>query len=446
MNAQSPSSNTTKASVGNGKRTPVRHFLLKLCTHGSVAVLALLLFQALRPDTLPSKVSAHVAPAKVPTKLKESDLATITMLPEAELRLGIETANVDESPMPRLRLYGGEVVVPDGRSASVSAPLTGRLVARGEARAVPGASVSRGQPVFHLWPVLGSDTEVLSPGDRFARLRANMDIEAAAAEVEGQVAKAKVDVDAAQLRVTRAKGLYEADSGSSKAYEAAGAEMKSAEAALDAAQRRLAIFRAGPLDPTTAEVPALAIQSPLNGTLQRVFVADDQIVTAGTPLFSVVDLSAVWIRVPIYVGELESIQGNVATISTPGAAITPLQANATRVHGPPSANNLAATVDIFYELPNPGAALCPGQRVLVTIAADDTTPRLTVPASAIVHDVHGGQWLYERVQPQAYARRRVELERVDQTTAILRHGIRPGAAVVAAGAAELYGIEFGVGK
>src|SRR5215831_2398169 len=54
-------------------------------------------------------------PAKVSKTAKEDDLGTVTLTPEAEKRLGIETADVEEKRVEGARSYAGDVIVPPGR-------------------------------------------------------------------------------------------------------------------------------------------------------------------------------------------------------------------------------------------------------------------------------------------------------------------------------------------
>ncbi len=386
------------------------------------------------------------APAKVEGAVKEAELATITLQPEAERRLGIETAPVEESIVHRTRLFGGEVVTPPGGSLVVAAPLTGRVMAADDGLPIVGGRIQRSRPVFHLWPVIGSEHEVLSPGDRLARLRANVDIEAARVEVEGQVAKAQVAVDAARQKVDRAHELRERNAGSERALDDARAEFDTAEATLKAAKQRLAFLGETSVEPDLSSVPSLAVSSPIDGVLQQLFVATDQLVTAGTPLFTVTNLDRVWIRVPVYVGEANSIITNTAVVTLPGEVAVQKPRNAARIAAPASANVSASTVDLFFELGNDAADFRPGQRVMVTLPVSKEVSRLRVPWSAIVFDIHGSAWVYETTQAHQFTRRRVELERADGDWAILRRGIKAGSQVVTAGAAELYGTEFGVGK
>jgi multidrug efflux pump subunit AcrA (membrane-fusion protein) len=69
-----------------------------------------------------------------------------------------------------------------------------------------------------------------------------------------------------------------------------------------------------------------------------------------------------------------------------------------------------------------------------------------VPAAAILYDVQGGAWVYVNESGHVYRRQRVELIETQGSSAYLARGLTPGTSVVTAGAAELFGTEFGAGK
>jgi hypothetical protein len=93
--------------------------------------------------------------------------------------------------------------------------------------------------------------------------------------------------------------------------------------------------------------------------------------------------------------------------------------------------------------------LRPGQRVGVTLTLTPGSASergLTVPLTALVRDMSGGSWVYERTDSVTFVRRRVEVSRVTSGQAILALGPKRGTPVVTMGAAELFGTEFGTGK
>ena len=63
-----------------------------------------------------------------------------------------------------------------------------------------------------------------------------------------------------------------------------------------------------------------------------------------------------------------------------------------------------------------------------------------------MYDIYGGTWIYVKVSPQIYSRRRVEVSRILDNFAVLTRGVNVGEEVVTTAAAELYGTEFGGGK
>ena len=72
--------------------------------------------------------------------------------------------------------------------------------------------------------------------------------------------------------------------------------------------------------------------------------------------------------------------------------------------------------------------------------------RLGVPAEAALYDTSGGTWVYLRAGQHEYRRERVDIEFTREDIAYCAHGPARGTEVVTAGAAELFGFEFGVGK
>lgn len=88
-----------------------------------------------------------------------------------------------------------------------------------------------------------------------------------------------------------------------------------------------------------------------------------------------------------------------------------------------------------------------GERVAVEILLrDSASEHLVVPFNAVLHDIHGGQWVYEAIAPHTYTRRRVQVSRLAGGDAVLASGPAVGSKVVTDGSAELFGTEFMTGK
>jgi len=84
-----------------------------------------------------------------------------------------------------------------------------------------------------------------------------------------------------------------------------------------------------------------------------------------------------------------------------------------------------------------------GRRTVST--AGRAVSRTTVPYSALIYDTRGQIWVYEMVEPQAYLRKKIDVESVDGETVIMTRGPAAGSPVVTVGAAMLYGAELGTG-
>ncbi len=309
-------------------------------------------------------------PATMENVIPESELATLRLTPKAEQRLGIALAETSRKKVAVTRLFGADVVVPLGE---------------------------QGAPTTSYFPLAASTH------DELLRLTDQQ------AFADGEVARARVQLEFAQRALQRARKLIQGDAGSIRAMEDADALARIAEQALEVAVSRRALL--------------------------------------GVPVAESLRSPRLWIRVPVYVGEIRlldtSKEARVGAIGTrPGDGDYPGHP----VRTPPSANPLAASVDLFYEVRNTGDALRPGQRVSVSVPTREEEDRLVVPWAAILHDIHGNTWVYENPAPQTFRRSRVQVSRLVGGDAVLASGPKPGTKVVTDGAAELFGTEFGGGK
>jgi multidrug efflux pump subunit AcrA (membrane-fusion protein) len=385
-------------------------------------------------------------PAKVAKAVKEDELNTITLKPEAEKRIDVQTKAVEHKSIRRTREYGGEVTVPVGRSIVVSAPLGGILKAPPDGVPQPGKSVTRGQPIFTLLPLLTPE--------------ARTTLAAARVDAEGQVENARTQVNAAQVTLDRAKNVLSRGAGRQRDVDDAQAQYDLAHKTLQAAQarRNLLVRAVGEVEKGTAA--PLTIEAPQDGVLRNLLARPEQNVPSGAALFEVVDLDKLWVRVPVYVGDRAEIDPEAGASFTVRAGEPAVHARP--VTAPPSANPLAATVDLYYEVDNASVHLIPGERVFPRLPLRGEAESTVVPWSAVVHDIYGGTWVYEQTAPRTYVRRPVTVRYVMEDQAVLG-GVSPADAVrawwwrapdsktpppqvVVRGAQELFGTETGFSK
>ncbi|MBL9095880.1 MAG: membrane fusion protein MtrC [Alphaproteobacteria bacterium] len=257
---------------------------------------------------------------------------------------------------------------------------------------------------------LGGDVIVPNGSGATARYAATAsmsasDLAQAQIDADGAVTRARVARDNARTRHERAKKLFEAKNVSERALDDAKAELDTAEAALKTAQSQRALL--------------------------------------GQSIAATEAPRRIWIKASVYVGDLARLD-----------LTAPARVHALAVHGkslevkpvsaPMMANAQAAIASIFYEGDNPDGAFRMGERVNVDVPTTGQTDALTVPWSAVLYDVQGGEWVYARLADHVFARKRVLVRAVVGDTAVLALGPPPGTEVVATGSPELFGTEFGV--
>lgn len=271
-----------------------------------------------------------------------------------------------------------------------------------ERRAVPASRLFAGEVVRPL-SANGSATAPVLGGTLEEALRL-ADLQVAA---DGRMLSAQTQVDAAKIALERAEKVLSAEAGSVRSVDEAKATLALADAALRTARAQRDLL--------------------------------------GTPVGLAGPGRRSWIRASIYSGETALLDPNadamIRAITSTGAGQP-----AKPVAGSLTANALTSTIDWYYELPANHAARA-GERVAVEIPlAQSGTEKLVLPFSAVLHDIHGGQWVYENIAPHTYARRRIQVERLAGDLAVLASGPAAGTKIVTDGSAELFGTEFMTGK
>lgn len=385
----------------------------------SLVCLAATLVGACGPNVAPP---ATPAAATVSGAVPEGSLTTLTLTVAAQSRLGIETGRAERRRVATTRILGGELMVAGGAQATVTAPVAGTLGVDGPLPAV-GAAVASGETVLTIVP--------LAPAERDVRV-----------EAERAVAEAVGRQEMTAKRAQRARQLAEDGAGSVRAAEEAQADLAVADAALKAARARLALAGRG-----VSASGAIRLASPAGGLLRALHATPGQTVGAGAPLFDVVAIDRLWLRVPVFAGDVDLIDRRASVDVVPLAALAGVEGTrATPVAAPPTADAATAAVDLFYGLANPDRRLRPGQRVNVRLPLQTSQEHLVVPRAAVLFDAFGGTWVYEAREGGEFVRQRVTLTDMVGDAAVLSHGPAPGTRVVTTGAAELFGTEFGVGK
>lgn len=175
-------------------------------------------------------------------------------------------------------------------------------------------------------------------------------------------------------------------------------------------------------------------------------VGGEVVAVPGTEL---ADPSAVWVRVVLSEGELTKVErGRPARVLSIGLDVEQggggpaLMAQSVEI---PGAGSEEATNALYYAIDSQDHGLAPGQPVLVEIARSGSH-RQVVAYAAVIYGLNGETWVYTNPEPLAFVRHYVTVDYIDGNLAVLLEGPPAGTAVVEVGAAELFGVELGVGQ
>lgn len=72
--------------------------------------------------------------------------------------------------------------------------------------------------------------------------------------------------------------------------------------------------------------------------------------------------------------------------------------------------------------------------------------RKVIPYESLIYDLNGATWTYTSPEALHFIREAIRVDYIEKGLVYLLDGPEVGTQVVVAGAAELYGIEFGLGK
>ena len=339
--------------------------------------------------------------------------------PEAIKRLGIETEVAQIQDAAGTRTVGGDIVVPEGRRVQVTAPVAGTL---SSAIVRAGATVAEGAALFRLAPI--------NPAERDQAAEARRAVQAAQAEEQ-----------LARQRLQRLEQLLKDGATSMRAVEEARAQLEVATATLNAARERLKA-----IGQTTVGSGDVVIRAPFAGTILSVSAAEGQTVASSAPLAEIAQVSTLWVKVPLYAGDAEAVDPSKPAFGDHARIAASRRDRRCESWRRRPRNPTSASVDLFYEVQGAGETpLRPGERVTVQLPLSrpraDSSYRIA-PCSTTSAAARGST----RIAATASTRDAVSKSPgTPATWSSSRAASSQALKVVTAGAAELFGTEFGAG-
>ena len=294
---------------------------------------------------------------------------------------------------------------------------------------VVNPDVSRAVPVVSLASGRVVDLRVRL-GDQVRKGQVLMRIQSAdVASAFAEYRKAIADQKLAQQQFERASDLYERGAIARKDFEVAQNAVDKARVDVENATERLAVLGTDPGRPAT---PVVDVTAPVSGVIteQNVTTAAGVKSLDNSPnLFTISDLSQVWIVCDVYENDLPTVRlhdtAEIRLVAYPDRVLKGRIDNISAVLDP-----ALHTAKVRIEVANPGL-LRIGMFVTAVFRGNATEAHVVVPAAAVLH-LHDRDWVYVSRDDGTFERRQVTGGPIlAGNTQELRSGLRPGDHVVA---------------
>jgi len=247
-------------------------------------------------------------------------------------------------------------------------------------------------------------------------------------QARAALAQAEIQVEDARREQDRVERLFQEGSATEQMRDRASTARRAAEAALEQAR---AVFELA-----TIEYEESAVQAPVDGTVTRVHVDEGNLVSPGTPLVTLEDLSRVKLIVAVAERYQPMLRAGATRVEIRSDALpedATVTATVARVY--PAVDPATRTVTVECVLENPDLRWRSGNFARVRLAVAEIPDALVLPISAIVwqgRDAH--VFLAENGRA---VRREVRTGIRDGDRIQIREGLRPGDLVIVTAAQGL---------
>ena len=240
--------------------------------------------------------------------------------------------------------------------------------------------------------------------------------------------KFKADAALAKTQLDRAQLLYSHGATAQKDLEVAEDTYNKANIDTKTAEERIRLLGGDPQHLS----PLIEIHAPVSGTIieQNVTSAAGVKSLDNSPnLFTIADLSNVWIVCDVYENDLARVHlGDRAEIELNAYPNRRLAGRVTNISKLLDPNTRAAKVRI--ELPNAAGILRPNMFATVHFVSQGTQTRTVIPSSAVLR-LQDRDWVFVKLNDQRFRRTEVQAGPVDaDRTQQVLSGLRPGDQVV----------------
>lgn len=312
------------------------------------------------------------------------EVGSVKMAADVQKLNGVVVAVVKKKRLVGTISATGKVEANADRIAHVSPRISGKIVA---VRASLGDSVSSGQALATL------DSVELG-------------------EALGRYHQSKTKLALAQSNMDRIKTLVEKKIAARKDILQAETDYKTAQTELHTDEERLSLygFAIADLKRDSHKRPLLPVRSPISGTITEKHAIVGELSDPSKSLYTVADLSSVWILVDINEKDLAKVRKGQRAIVTVGAfPDQKLRGRITYIAD--LVDEATRTVKARIEVANPGRKLKPEMFATVELAlAADTPPVVAIPEDAL-QDLDGKKVVFVAEDDAEFGARQVQAGR-----------------------------------
>jgi len=408
------------AEPAKAARKPERpNRLLRLLIFALIlAALALAVF--LTSTRILSKTQPTAAPATETAAPTDTNSVT---LEEAQM----QSINLVAATMQAFRAEKqatGKLAFNEEFMTPVFSPYTGRVI---RLLAKPGDLIKQGSPLFEIDTpdLVQAESDLITAGIALARSNAGLEL---AHRTEDRQHR---------LYLNKAVALKDWEQAESDVKNAER-DVRSAESTLTAARARLRVF--GKTDEEIASIEnerqvdrVTRVRSPIAGTITARKVGPGQYVKPDSPdpLFTVVDLSTIWILADVYESDVPLLKvGQPVEVRIAAYPNDVFTARIAYIN--PSVDATTHRVGVRGVIENHGQRLKPDMFASFRIVTNSEVQSLAVPLSAIVREGNRASiWLAQA--GNQFVKREVTIGMEQDGYAQIVNGLQPGEKVAVAG-------------
>jgi len=327
------------------------------------------------------------------------EVGSVKMTAEVQKLNGVAVAVAGKERLAGAISVTGKVEANADRIAHVSPRISGKIVA---VRASLGDSVSAGQPLATL--------DSVELGEALSRYK-----------------QSKTRLALAQSNMDRIKSLVEKKIAARKDIMQAETDFKMAQTELHTDEERLSLYGVAPssLKGEGRHAPLLPVRSPIGGIITEKHAIVGELSDPSKSLYTVADLSSVWVMVDINEKDLAKVRrGQTAIVSI--GAFPDLKVKGRITYIADLVDEATRTVKARIEVANPGRKLKPEMFATVELAlAADAPPVLAVPEDAL-QELDGKKVVFVAESDTEFAARQVQPGRTASGMVEVISGLKEG--------------------